>query len=262
MFTGDGSFFLVSLNRDDVKLYECTKHSITEYDIEDLIPASKQDRVGFDYEEKNLQFRSGATGYGQTMYHGQEAATGKRKNEIKKYFRAINDGLEEIFRDHTMPLLIVAQRPLFDMYKEVNTYAHLMEENLVVDFNSTDIFDIHEMAWERMEPVFDKPRKDKIAQFLEHQGEGKTAIGIGEILPAAVNGQIEALFCENNEDILGVFTKENEVIKVLEGSDDGTTISLMNLAAINTFLNGGDVYLLEKGEMPNPNSRVNALYRY
>lgn len=262
MFTGDGSFFLVSLNRDDVKLYECTKHSFTAYDIEDLIPASKQDRVGFDYEEKNLQFRSGATGYGQTMYHGQEAATGKRKNEIKKYFRAINDGLEEIFRDHTMPLLIVAQRPLFDMYKEVNTYAHLMEENLVVDFNSTDMFDIHEMAWERMEPVFDKPRKDKIAQFLEHQGEGKTAIGIGEILPAAVNGQIEALFCENNEDILGVFTKENEVIKVLEGSDDGTTISLMNLAAINTFLNGGDVYLLEKGEMPNPNSRVNALYRY
>lgn len=262
MFAGDGSFFLLSLNRDDVKLYECTKHSFTEYDIEDLIPETKQDRVGFDYEEKNLQFRSGATGSGQAMYHGQEAATGKRKNEIKKYFRAINDGLAEIFKDESMPLLIVAQTPLFDIYKEVNTYSHTLEDNLVVDFSSSDMFDIHELAWERMEPVFDQPRKEHIAKFMEQQGKGTTAIGIGKILPAAINGQIEALFCENNEDIFGTYGKEDDLIEVTEGDDDGTTISLMNLAAIQTFLNGGAVYLMEKEDMPNSNSRVNALYRY
>ncbi|WP_299399622.1 hypothetical protein [uncultured Gelidibacter sp.] len=262
MFVGDGSFFLMTLDRDNVKLYECTQHSFTEFEIEDLIPETKQDRVGFDYEEKNLQFRSGATGSGQTMYHGQEAATGKRKNEIKKYFRAINDGLATIFKDQNMPLLIAAQTPLFDIYKEVNTYNNLMDENLVVDFSSTDIFDIHEMAWEHMAPVFDQNRKDQIAQFLENQGNGTTSIGIGKILPAAINGQIEALFCENNEDIFGSYTKDNDAINVTEGNDDGSNISLMNLAAIQTFLNGGDVYLLEKDEMPNPNSRVNALYRY
>jgi len=262
MFAGDGNFFLLSLNRDDVKLYECTQHSFTEYDIEDLIPETKQDRVGFDYEEKHLQFRSSASGSGQAMYHGQEAATGKRKNEIKKYFRAINDGLAEIFKDETMPLLMVAQTPLFDIYKEVNTYSHMLEDNLVVDFSSSDMFDIHEFAWEHMEPVFEQPHQDHIAKFMEHQGKGTTAIGMDKILPAAMNGQIEALFCENNADVFGTYSKKDNVIKVSEGDDDSTTVSLMNLAAIQTFLNDGDVYLMEKEDMPNPNAKVNALYRY
>lgn len=262
MFVGDGSFYLLTLNRDNVKLYECRRHSFTEIVIDDLIPETKQDRVGFDYEEKNLQFRSGATGSGQTMYHGQEAATGKRKNEIKKYFRAINDGLAPIFREKTTPLLIAAQSPLFDIYKEVNTYPNLMEENLTIDFSDTDIFEIHELAWERMAPVFDQKRKDDIAQFLDEQGKGKTSIGIGKILPAAIHGKIETLFCENLEDIFGTYKDENNVITVTEGEENNNHISLMNMAAIKTFLKGGAVYLLDKEEMPNPNSRVNALYRY
>lgn len=262
MFVGDGSFYLIALDRDNVKLYECKRHSFTEIDIEDLIPETKQDRVGFDYEEKNLQFRSSASGSGQTMYHGQEAATGKRKNEIKKYFRAINDGLADIFREETMPLLIAAQSPLFDIYKEVNTYANLMDDNLTIDFSDTDMFEIHELAWERMAPVFDQKRKDHIAKFVDEQGKGSTSIGIGTILPAAINGKIEALFCENQEDIFGQFITENEVVTVTVGEENGNNISLMNLAAIKTFLKGGAVYLLEKEDMPNPNSRVNALYRY
>lgn len=262
MFVGDGSFYLIALDRDNVKLYECKRHSFTEIDIEDLIPETKQDRVGFDYEEKNLQFRSSASGSGQTMYHGQEAATGKRKNEIKKYFRAINDGLATIFREETMPLLIAAQSPLFDIYKEVNTYANFMDENLIIDFSDTNMFDIHELAWERMAPVFDQERKDHMAKFVDEQGKGTTSIGIGTILPAAINGKIEALFCENQEDIFGQFKTENEVVTVTEGEENGNNISLMNLAAIKTFLKGGAVYLLEKEDMPNPNSRVNALYRY
>ncbi|HLV39775.1 hypothetical protein [Xanthomarina sp.] len=262
MFVGDGSFYLLNLERDNVKLYECTKHSFTEIAVEDLIPETKQDRVGFDYEEKNLQFRSGATGSGQPMYHGQEAATGKRKNEIKKYFRAINDGLATVFRDKTMPLLIAAQSPLFDIYKEVNSYQNLMEESLTTDFSNTDIFEIHELAWERMAPVFDQKRKEDISQFLEEQGKGTTSIGIGKILPAAFHGQIEALFCENKEDIFGSYKEEKDVITVTEGEENDKNISLMNIAAIKTFLKGGNVYLLDKEEMPNPNSRVNALYRY
>lgn len=262
MFVGDGNFYLLMLERSNVKLYECTQHSFTEISIEDLIPETKQDRVGFDYEQKNLQFRTGQAGTGQVMYHGQEAATGKRENEIKKYLRAINDGLAPLFRDSDMPMLIAAQRPLFDVYKEENTYPNLMQENLNVDFGDTAISDAHEMAWEMMAPVFDQKRKDKIALFLEEQGTGKTAIGIDKIIPAAINGKVDALFCENKSDIYGNFKEENNAVVVAQSEENENTISLMNVAAVKTFINGGDVYLLDKEEMPNPNSRINALYRY
>ncbi|MFV0572806.1 MAG: hypothetical protein ACK5M1_10305 [Xanthomarina gelatinilytica] len=81
-------------------------------------------------------------------------------------------------------------------------------------------------------------------------------------MPAAFNGKIDALFCENKADIFGNYREENNTITVALGEESDNTISLMNLAAIKTFLNGGDVYLLDKEDMPNPNSKLNALYRY
>ena len=118
------------------------------------------------------------------------------------------------------------------------------------------------MAWERIAPIFDQTRKDKIALFLKEEGTGKTAIGIVKILPAAINGKVDTLFCENKADIFGNYKEENNLIVVTQSEESENTISLMNLAAIETFVNGGEVYLLDKEEMPNPNSRINALFRY
>lgn len=262
LFVGDGNFYLLMLERRNVKLYECTKHSFTEIIIDDLIPESKRDRVGFDYEEKNLQFRTQHAGSGQAMFHGQEAATGKKKNEIKKYLRAINDGLAPLLSQGNIPMLIAAQRPVFDIYKEVNSYSNLVDGNLNVNFGDATIFEAHELAWEKIAPQFDQKRKDKIALFLAEQGTGKTAIGIDRIIPAAFNGKVDTLFCENKSDIFGTYTKENNSIIVEQSEENNGAISLMNVAAIKTFLNGGEVYLLDKEEMPNPSSRINALYRY
>ncbi len=262
MFVGDGKFYLMLLDRSNVKLYQCTKHSFTEIDVEDLIPETKQDRVGFDYEEKNLQFRTSHAGSGQAIFHGQEAATGQMKNEIKKYFRAINDGLLPILNNGTMPMLIASQDFLFDIYNGINSYPNLMEKNIKVNFEDTEIFEIHEMAWENISPTFEQARKDKIALFIDEQGSGKTAIGIDRIILAAINGKVDTLFCENRADIFGNYTEENEVITVTQNEENGTTVSLMNIAAIQTFINGGEVYLMDNEEMPNSNSRINALYRY
>lgn len=261
MFVGDGSFYLLTLELGDVKLHECTRHSFTEIVVDDLIPETKQDVVGYDYEQKNLQFRSGG-GAGEAMFHGQEAATGKRENEVKRYFRAINDGLAPIFRDKDLPLLIASQDYLFDIYKEVNSYAHLIPENLKANLSDINRFEIHELAWEQVGPLFDQSRKDDLKRFLDEQGTGKTSTGIQQILPSAIHGKVKTLFCENKEDILGSYKNENGEITVSVNEEDEDSISLMNVAVIQTFLQGGDVYLLEKEEMPNPNSRVNALYRF
>lgn len=216
LFVGDGNFYLLMLERSNVKLYECTQHSFTEINVQDCIPETKQDVVGFDYEQKNLQFRTGQGGSGGAIYHGQEAATGKRKNEIKRYLQAINDGLAPLFREESMPMLIAAQDPVFDMYKEVNSYPHLIGENLMVNFGNIDIHNAHELAWEKMAPVFDQKRKDKLARFLDEQGTGKTAIGIDEIIPAAIQGKVDTLFCENLSDIFGNYKEENNMIVVTQ----------------------------------------------
>lgn len=124
------------------------------------------------------------------------------------------------------------------------------------------LYDIHEMGWEHMQPVFDQKRKDKMKLFIDEEGTGKTAIEIGEILNGAINGKIDTLFCENDSDILGQYKEENGTLVVTKVDDNDSNISILNVAAIRAFLNGADVYLLDKEEMPNKNSKVNALFRY
>lgn len=262
LFVGDGEFYLMLLELDNVALYECTRHSFTEINITDLIPEKMEDSVGYDYEEKNLQFRTQKSGAGQVMYHGQEAATGKRKNEIKKYLRAINNGLSSILNTKNKPLIIATQDYLFDIYKDINNYPNLFDNNIKLNFDAIDIFEIHELTWEVIAPIFDQKRKDKIALFLEEQGTGKTAVGIELILPASFNGKIDTLFCENRTDIFGSYKEKNELVIISQEDENNHIISLMNVAVIKTFLNGGEVYLLDKKDMPNSNSKINALYRY
>jgi hypothetical protein len=113
-----------------------------------------------------------------------------------------------------------------------------------------------------MEPIFDEERKEKIALFKQYDGSGKTSSNnIEQIVPAAINGKIDTLFVRNNEDIWGIYDPEKGNVRVDE-EPLPSSVSLLNKMAIKTFLNGGKVYLLEKDEMPNPHSRVNALYRY
>ncbi|MBZ0242304.1 MAG: hypothetical protein K8F24_03735, partial [Bacteroidales bacterium] len=63
-------------------------------------------------------------------------------------------------------------------------------------------------------------------------------------------------------DIFGNYKVENNAFTITQSEEEENAISLMNVVAVKTFLNGGKVYLLAKEDMPNPNSRINALYRY
>lgn len=261
IFTGDGKFYVLALELENVKLYEQTRHSITEVVVDELIPSRMEDRVGYDYEQKSLQYKSGADGQGRAMYHGHAEADRDRKNEIARYFRALDKELMTLLKDDTLPMIVASQDYLFSIYKEESSYKHLLDDPISCNLSETDTFLLHEMAWKKVAPTFDKERKEKITSFKQYEGTGRTSSEIEQVLPAALEGKIDTLFVENTEDILGIYYPEKRQVRVDE-EPSPSSVSLLNKAAIKTFLNGGKVYLLEKDEMPNPYSKVNALYRY
>lgn len=261
MFTGDGSFYVLALELEDVRLYEQTRHSITEVVVEDLIPSRMEDRVGYDYEPKSLQYKSGADSQGRAMYHGHAEGDRDRKNEIARYFRAIDKGLMTLLKDENVPMVVASQDYLFSIYKNENSYQHLLDGPITCNLSETDKLLLHEMAWEKVAPIFNGEHKEKIENFKQYDGTGRTSSEIEHIVPAALDGKIDTLFVQNSTDIWGIYDPEKRYVRVDE-EPLPSSVSLLNKAAIKTFLNGGKVYLLEKDEMPNPHSKLNALYRY
>lgn len=261
MFVGDGSFYLLTLQLEDVKLYEMTKHSVTEVKINHLIPERLEESVGYDFEEKGLQFRNQKEGYGTAAFHGHAEADYDRKNEILRYFRDINKGLMTILKDDHSPMLIASQEYLFSIYKEINTYKPLLENHMSYDPFETDKHVLLEKAWKTIGPIFDKERKEKTERFEQYDSTSRTSSDIKEVLPAALQGKIDTLFVRKDQDIFGIYDAINHHVEIRENQEN-THVSLLNMAAVKTFLQGGTVYLMEKDDMPNPFSKVNALYRF
>ena len=261
MFVGDGIYFVLTLELNEVKLYELTRHSIAEVHIKDLIPAQMEERVGYDFEQRNLQFRGQHETHRVAVFHGHNEAERDYKNEILRYFAEIDKGLMTLLHDKNYPMVVVSQDYLFSIYKDVNTYKGLLDSHISYNLSIIDKFILHKMTWETMGPIFDNERNKKIEVFKQYDYTDRASSDIKKIVPAALDGKIDTLFICEGEDVWGVYDPMSHIVK-LDKNKQPSNVSLMDKVAVATFLNGGKVYILEKDKMPHPSSKVNALYRF
>ena len=256
MFSGKGKFFILEIQPKHVAFYEATNYSITPIDVQDLTPDRLEDRVGYDYEQKNLNNK----GHVNTL-HGYAPATRDRKDEFLRFFRSVDQGINKIINNENVPLIVACEDYLFPIYQEANTYAHLYGECVPGNPNDNQhILELHAKALDQLQPYFEKERDEKLAAFKEEVPE-KTLTGITDILPSIYEGKIDTLFIENREDIFGTFNEENMKVKI-ENGHNGNNTSLINLAAKKVIAQGGSVYLIESAFMPEKNSKMSALLRY
>lgn len=262
LFSEDDHFYLLILKADKVLLYEETRYSITKIDIKDLVPLRVEDVVGYDYEQKNLQFRTQQGNSGAGMYHGHGEGKDDAKNELLRYFRAVNKGLMTILNDNqTLPLVVACLDFYFPIYKEINTYQNIFPQHLSGDMGAIDVLLLHEKAVNLLSPLFKKERQEKLNLFSQFQGTQRTSSDLKEILTAALSGKIDTLFMKSRTDIFGIYNPEKMKMDIHE-THQAPNISLMNFAAAEVFSRGGRVFLMEKEDMPDFFSTINALYSY
>ncbi|MBR9860138.1 hypothetical protein GYB22_05215 [bacterium] len=262
LFNGDGLFYLLTLQKDDVKFFEGSRHQITEINIDDLIPGQLEDRVGYDYEDKGVQFRTQQGNQGVGTFHGQEDTESTEKKELERYFRAIDNGILNLLHDKQQtPLIIASLDYYYPIYKEISSYGNVFSKHISGNPADKDSLMLHEEAWNLVQPYFDEKRTKKLKQFSELIGTGKASANLNDILPAAFAGRIDTLFLENKADVFGVYDPKNQELRVDE-KHEAPNVSLLNLLAMKVLNTGGDVYLLEKKYMPIDSAKANALYRY
>lgn len=262
MFSGDERFYLLALQLEDVELYEATTYSIGKIVVEDLIPSQLEERVGFDYKEKHLNFRSQNSGGENTIFHGHGGSGDEvRKEEINRYFRAIDKGLDTVLHDERVPLVVATQDYLFPIYENVNTYKHLFEKVIPGNPSDTDILGLHEKALQILEPELEKTKKDKMNKFNELNNTEKTGASITDILPAVQQGKVDTLFLKNRSEVWGTYNTDNMAVNI-DNDQKESNYSLMNWAAKEVLKQGGNVFLITEAQMPDKNSEMNALYRF
>jgi len=261
LFNDDGKFYLLALSQQQIDFYECSRHSITEVFVEDLTPERLEDAVGYDYRDKSLQFRSPQGGSTGALFHGHGSGKDDKRQEIEKFFRAVDDGLMNLLNDEKAPLVLACVDHYFPIYKNVSRYTNLFEKNVSGNPKEEDPVFLHEQAWSMLENYFKQERKGKIEQYNRFSASDKTMDQLEEILPACFDGRIDTLFIQKGKDRFGTYHEGNRQVQ-FDKDPSVYSDSLFNLAVIHTLRNSGNVYLEDKEEMPENKRPICALLRY
>lgn len=262
MLTGDGQFYVLALSQNQVRLLQGTRYSVSEVELEN-VPQSIAEALKYDDPEKQFQFHTGtpqAGGARAAMFHGQGAGNDDEKDNILRYFCKVNEGLQELLKNQRSLLVLAGVEYLFPIYKEANNYPHLLDEGVTGNPDELKVEELHEQAWEIVQPYFEQAQQEVVNRYQELAGTGQTANNIEEVVSAAYYQRVDSLFVAVGLQQWGLFNPDANKV-YLHQEQETSDGDLMDFAAIHTLLNGGTVYAVEPKAVPG-DAPLAAVFRY
>jgi hypothetical protein len=146
------------------------------------------------------------------------------------------------------PLVLASVEYLWPIYREANTYPHLLERGVPGNPDRLSEKELHQQAWALVRPVFRESRDRWAALYARLAGTGRTSADIAEIVRASYAGRVEVLFVPLGWDCWGGFEPATGGVTVNEEPRPADA-ELLNLAALYTLRHGGTVYGVDTGEV-------------
>ncbi len=261
LLTSDSRFFILALSQNRVRLLEATRQTAFEVELGDL-PLSLAESAGETATERQLQSHTGPpSGAGEraAMFFGHDLSK-ENKDKLARWFRMIDRKLREVLGDAKAPLVLAGVDSLFPLYREANTYAHLIAEGVAGSPEGLKPEELHGQAWPLVEPVFKGEREEAADRYRRLAGTGQTTSNVEEAVLAAHHGRVGTLFVAVGVQVWGRCDPQLNRCEIHSTPEVGDG-DLLDLAAIQCLLKGGTVYAVPPAEVPDQHP-VAAMYRF
>jgi hypothetical protein len=255
-FQDNQKYYLLALSPNHNQLYQASRNNIEEIEVEDL-PINITEFLNLD-DEAAEKHQSINTAGGKTVFHGQGGASDDDNEDLRHYLKGIDRVISLELKDKNRYLVAAADDSVFALYKNINSYDKLVEENLSGNVKQMNKKELREKGWKIVEPHLQDYLKDVKNKYLELKSVDKCSANLEDIVEAAHYSKVDTLLLNKKAEKDGVFVEAENEIKVMGNNED---YDLYNFAAVQTVENGGKVYSLEKEEMPDGEDIV-AIYRY
>jgi hypothetical protein len=264
LFAEDGRFYILALSQKRVRLYEATRLGIHERTVPDMLKSIKDLRQ-YDEVEEHLREHTVASmqaGRTDVILHGQGGIADKTqyKQDVIRYVRTISRTLEKYLADETAPLVLAAVEYEQAFYRQVNSYQALLNEGVTGNPDLLNEQQLHEAAWNIMEPHFAQARQISLGHYADLSNTDKTSDRVEVILPSAHQGRVRTLFIRRGAQVWGRFDPDTPSVATHDQRQENDT-DLVDLATVQVLEHQGMIYALEANEMPTAHALA-AMFRY
>jgi hypothetical protein len=260
-------FYLLALSKNSVALYGGNRYGMQQIELPD-VPHSFDDALQLDRPAQLREFHprqsgpSTTTGEHPALFHGQDLWAGRQNRYLEHYVAAVNTGLQKYLTGVHTPLIFAGVKELFDVYRHTNSYPFLAQNIVEGNVERLAHKQLFERAREAAGIVFQQANAQmiqRLAQWIE-EGNQRSSSDCAAIIQAAYQGRVSHLMVGQNAHQWGHFDVQNNTTTLLAHYQPGAE-ELLNSAARQTLLSGGEVVVVERNKIPGEKT-IAALFRY
>jgi hypothetical protein len=224
------------------------------------IPEALEEFLEFEPPDHDLEDRSAAgasTGSMPGVRFGTGSGRETQSAYLADFYKAVDRGVRELLGLRDAPLVLAGVDEDTALYRAHNRYANLLARSV----SGSQAGSLLENG--TLQKAYEIVRADRAERAVnalldsrERVAPARFTTGLSAILRAAVEGRVARLYIDQAARMFGLFEGTRRSGRWNWGEED-----LLNVAAVETLLQGGSAYSLPTGRIPD-GAPIAAILRY
>jgi hypothetical protein len=247
-FSREQRFHLLGLSRHDVRLFHCTQHRIERASIRQVVSQNFRVWLATRQPDHVLENRAAAgpsVGSMKGVSFGTNTDREREDEYLAHFFKEIDNGVNTLLRDDTAPLLLAGTEDEIAIYRRVSTHRRLLDQCVHGSPDGLSERELHRRAMDIVTRVCSLPLQSAIAEFEKQRDKGRVSLDAQRVIKSAWEGGVADLFLSQRAEFIGRWNKKTYEVESGSPGED-----LLNAAALQTVLHGGQAFGLEAEDMP------------
>lgn len=266
VLAADGAFHVLTITADAVRLYDASRFALSETASDDLPESLAELTGGPDYENPVqaapvARPHTAGISIGNAQVYG-DSPEDWRKGRLVEYVRRVASALEDRLAADAVPVVLVADAETGGHFRKLTKLGPLLAGVIETDPAAMDDAALHEAAYALVQPGFDADRRAALESFAALRGNGDTRaeVGAADVVRAAHHGRVDTLLLAEGDSLWGRYDPEADEVRCGE-EFAATGEDLLDAAAAQALRQGGKVFVLPAGDMPDE-AKALAVLRY
>lgn len=237
-------FYLLCLTRDRLALFKGDSFGMDPLH-DDSLPETLEEALGYEFEQKSLQFRTQAppAGGGEraAIFHGHGTGGDVDDDQTRRFYQKVSGPLSSVMSRDVRPLILCGTTEAIAIYRKENSYPQVEEEVIERQPDSMEQTELRESAVECIRHHSVESLKEATAAYHAAEPALRAVDSIDTVLILAASGRVETAFIPERDPIWGKFDPNAQRIEHFENQKLGSE-DLLDTIARTVHHNGGTVH--------------------